>query len=57
MDLLELVLDKVGASFVGAILIEWGLSLWQNRKFSKKLWLAIALIALGAQMILPLKKL
>lgn len=46
-DLLEQFLNIYGGLLMGVVFIEWGLSLWQNRKFCKKNILSLFLMAIG----------
>lgn len=52
MDILELILDRLGSLFVGSIFIELGLSRLLSRKFSWASWRAILIMAIGIQMII-----
>jgi hypothetical protein len=54
MDLIEKYGDLLGALIVGALLLEYGISRWQKRPFSKwNLW-PLMVIAYGVRIILKL---
>jgi hypothetical protein len=55
MAILELVLNWLGSLLFGTAFIELGLSLWQSRKFSKRIWLAIFFVAIGARAVFGIK--
>jgi hypothetical protein len=50
-DLLVEFLNIYGRLFISALFIEWGLCLWQNRKFCKKNILSFFLLAIGMHFI------
>lgn len=45
LDQLEIILHKIGSLVIGSSFIEYGISRWQQRPFSRKsLWTIIVLI-------------
>lgn len=36
LELMEIVLNKMGSLIIGAVLLEYGISRWQERSFAKK---------------------
>lgn len=51
IDFLEVLGNQIGAAGFAAILIEFGLSSWSNRSFSKKKSWAIFLVILGLRFV------
>jgi hypothetical protein len=52
LDMTESLLNSPFTSFcIGVLLIEWGLSRWQGRKFSKTSLITVFLIAFGVRSI------
>ena len=51
-DFLENLGNILGRLLIGSLIIEYGLSRFQKRAFSKYSWWAVFVIAAGVQMIL-----
>jgi len=51
-DFIEMLVNKLSQILLGSIAIEYGISLWQERKFSKKKLMALILIFYGVREIL-----
>ena len=52
IDLIEVFVNKISQIIGSSLAIEYGASLWQERKFSKKRLFAVMLVIFGVRLAL-----
>lgn len=52
VDLAEVFANGLSKALIGSVVIEWGMSSWQQRTFSKKCLWGVFLVVIGARIAL-----